>query len=94
MKQCGVQTVRTHQCYFVALVFMFCSKDCACLDKSAERHCLNKVCDQVDGTAICLTSFLYIYEKKKRQIAAEFLQRPRNSAGLDTVQCVLNCTTT
>lgn len=66
-----------------------------------QRHCLNKLCDQVDGKAVSTTSLLYIYErrgekkkKKKKQIAAEFLQHPQNSAGLSTVQRVLNCTTT
>lgn len=72
MKQCGVQTVRTHQCYFVALVFMFCSKDCACLDKSAERHCLNKVCDQVDGTAMSYKFFVHIRKKKKSRLLRSF----------------------
>lgn len=63
-----------------------------------QRHCLNKLCDQVDGKAVSTTSLLYIYErkkkKKKKQIAAEFLQHPQNIAGLGTVQRVLNCTTT
>lgn len=32
-----------------------------------QRHCLNKLCDQVDGKAVSTTSLLYIYEKKKKK---------------------------
>lgn len=60
-----------------------------------QRHCLIKVCDQVDGKVVSTISFLYIYKRRKRkQTAAEFLQHPQNSACLDRVQRGLNCTPT
>lgn len=40
-----------------------------------QRHCLNKLCDQVDGKAVSTTSFCTYMkeEEKKKQVAAEFL---------------------
>lgn len=38
-----------------------------------QRHCLNKLCDQVDGKAVSTTSLLYIYERKKKKRKSRLL---------------------